>query len=130
MSKNSIPTQADLVVIGAGPGGYHAAFHAAELGLDVTLIDPEENPGGVCLHRGCIPAKSWLQTADVFSEVANAAEFGVITSAPQLDWEAALARKNGIVSRLHGGLTGLMKQRKVISPQKLNHPKEGPPEGK
>ena len=57
MPDNNIPATAQLVIIGAGPGGYAAAFKAAELGLAVTLIDPEDNPGGVCLHRGCIPSK-------------------------------------------------------------------------
>ncbi|MCJ7726457.1 MAG: dihydrolipoyl dehydrogenase [Acidimicrobiia bacterium] len=102
----------DVAIIGGGPGGYAAALYAHNFGLSVALVEREQ-VGGTCLHRGCIPAKSWLQTAEVFSEVAHAAEFGVITSAPTLDWATALARKNSIVSRLHGGLTGLMKQRKV-----------------
>jgi len=102
----------DVAIIGGGPGGYAAALYAHNFGLSVALIE-RELVGGTCLHRGCIPAKSWLQTAEVFSEVARAAEFGVMTSAPTLDWGAALARKNGIVSRLHGGLAGLLKQRKV-----------------
>jgi len=102
----------DVAIIGGGPGGYAAALYAHNFGLTIALVEREQ-VGGTCLHRGCIPAKSWLQTAEVFSEVANAAEFGVLSSAPTLDWGAALARKNSIVSRLHGGLTGLMKQRKV-----------------
>ncbi|MBU1227686.1 MAG: dihydrolipoyl dehydrogenase [Actinobacteria bacterium] len=102
----------DVAIIGGGPGGYAAALYAHNFGLSVALVE-RELVGGTCLHRGCIPAKSWLQTAEVFAEVAHAAEFGVISSPPTLDWTVALARKNGIVDRLHGGLTGLLKQRKV-----------------
>jgi dihydrolipoamide dehydrogenase len=102
----------DVAIIGGGPGGYAAALFAHNFGMRVALVE-RELVGGTCLHRGCIPAKSWLQTAEVFSEVAHAAEFGVITSAPSLDWGAALARKDGIVGRLHSGLAGLLKQRKV-----------------
>ncbi|MEJ2523940.1 MAG: FAD-dependent oxidoreductase [Desulfuromonadales bacterium] len=75
MSK--IPKKSQLVVIGAGPGGYAAAFRAAELGMDVTLIDPETNPGGVCLYRGCIPSKALLHVAKLVSETREATEIGV-----------------------------------------------------
>jgi len=102
----------DVVIIGGGPGGYAAALYSHNFGLSVALVE-RELVGGTCLHRGCIPAKSWLQTAEVFSEVSHAADFGVITSAPTLDWATALGRKNDIVGKLHGGLTGLMKRRKV-----------------
>jgi dihydrolipoamide dehydrogenase len=68
MSETTIPAKAGLVVIGAGPGGYAAAFKAAELGLEVTVIDPEANPGGVCLHRGCIPSKALLHVAKLVDE--------------------------------------------------------------
>ena len=102
----------DEAIIGGGPGGYAAALYAHNFGLKVALVEREQI-GGTCLHRGCIPAKSWLQTAEVFSEVAHAADFGVVTSAPSLDWTAALERKNAIVERLHTGLTGLIKRRKV-----------------
>ena len=77
MSTNeTIPTSAQLVIIGAGPGGYAAAFKAVELGCDVTLVDPEVNPGGVCLHRGCIPSKALLHVAKLVSEAEEAAEIG------------------------------------------------------
>ena len=102
----------DVAIIGGGPAGYAAALYAHNFGLKVALVEREQI-GGTCLHRGCIPAKSWLQTAEVFSEVAHAADFGVVTSAPSLDWTAALERKNAIVDRLHTGLTGLIKRRKV-----------------
>ncbi len=66
-----------LIVIGAGPGGYAAAFLAADLGIDTTLIDSEKNPGGVCLYRGCIPSKALLHSAKVISESEKAKEFGI-----------------------------------------------------
>ena len=72
-NTEKIPASAQLVVIGAGPGGYAAAFKAVELGLNVTLIDPEANPGGVCLHRGCIPSKALLHVAKLVAEAEEAA---------------------------------------------------------
>jgi dihydrolipoamide dehydrogenase len=102
----------DVVIIGGGPGGYAAALYAHNFGLSVALVE-KAKIGGTCLHRGCIPAKALLQTAEVFTEVAGAAEFGIISSAPELDWPAAMERKNGVVDQLHKGLSGLMKHRKV-----------------
>jgi dihydrolipoamide dehydrogenase len=102
----------DVAIIGGGPGGYAAALYAHNFGLSVALIE-RGKVGGTCLHRGCIPAKAWLQTAEVFSEVAGAAEFGVMSSEPTLDWGRALERKNAVVHQLHSGLEGLLKQRKV-----------------
>lgn len=103
---------ADIVIVGGGPGGYAAALYAHNFGLDVALIE-KERPGGTCLIRGCIPAKQWLHIAEVFSTVAHAAEFGVNTSQPELDWQAALARKNQSVEGLVRGLGGLLKGRGV-----------------
>ena len=102
----------DVAIIGGGPGGYAAALYAHNFGLQVALVE-KGDLGGTCLHRGCIPAKSWLQTAEVFSEVGHAADFGVVVSAPSLDWPAARDRKQRIVDQLVKGLTGLMKRRKV-----------------
>ena len=113
MSKNSIPQQADLVIIGAGPGGYHAAFHAAELGLSVTLIDPEENPGGVCLHRGCIPSKALLHVAKLVNETSESAEIGVTFAPPEIDIEKVRAWKNEVVGKLTGGLGMKVQQKKL-----------------
>jgi dihydrolipoyl dehydrogenase len=113
MSTNSIPTQAELVIIGAGPGGYHAAFHAAELGLDVTLIDPEENPGGVCLHRGCIPSKALLHVAKVVNEAAESTEIGVTFGAPKIDIDRVREWKEEVVGKLTGGLGMKVKQKKL-----------------
>jgi dihydrolipoamide dehydrogenase len=103
---------ADIVIVGGGPGGYAAALYAHNFGLDVTLVD-KERPGGTCLIRGCIPAKQWLHIADVYTTVAHAAEFGVNASQPELDWSAALARKNQTVEGLVRGLGGLLKGRGV-----------------
>jgi dihydrolipoamide dehydrogenase len=98
--------------VGGGPGGYAAALYAENFGLSVTLID-KERPGGTCLLRGCIPAKQWLYIAEVFTTVAHAAEFGVDAGQPNLDWEAALARKNQTVEGLVRGLGGLLKKKGV-----------------
>lgn len=103
---------ADIVIVGGGPGGYAAALYAHNFGLDVTLVE-KERPGGTCLIRGCIPAKQWLHVAEVFSTVSHAADFGVVTSQPELDWQAALARKNQTVEGLVRGLGGLLKKRGV-----------------
>ncbi|HEU5112760.1 MAG TPA: dihydrolipoyl dehydrogenase [Acidimicrobiia bacterium] len=102
----------DIVIVGGGPGGYAAALYAENFGLSVALVD-EERPGGTCLIRGCIPAKQWLYVAEVFSTVSHAAEFGVVTEQPTLDWEAALARKTQTVEGLVRGLGGLLKKKGV-----------------
>jgi len=102
----------DVAIIGGGPGGYAAALYAHNFGLNVALIE-KERVGGTCLIRGCIPAKTWLKTAEVFSTVKNAAEFGVDVAEPTLDWQAALARKNNVVDGLVNGLAGLLQSRKV-----------------
>jgi dihydrolipoamide dehydrogenase len=85
---------AELVVIGAGPGGYAAAFLAADLGMDVTLVDPNPNPGGVCLYRGCIPSKALLHVAKVIHESGQAPNWGVTFSKPTFDLDTMRAWKN------------------------------------
>jgi len=102
----------DIAIIGGGPGGYASALYAHNFGLSVVLVE-KERVGGTCLIRGCIPAKAWIQSADVYSTVARAEEFGIITSEPEFAWPAALERKNKIVEGLVGGLSGLLKQRGV-----------------
>jgi dihydrolipoamide dehydrogenase len=102
----------DVVIIGGGPGGYAAALYAHNFGLKVALVE-KDRLGGTCLLRGCIPAKSWLQTAEVYTTVKRAAEFGVVSGDPALDWAGALARKNGIVDGLVKGLSGLLSARNV-----------------
>ena len=102
----------DVVIIGGGPGGYASALYAHNFGLSVALVE-KDSVGGTCLIRGCIPAKTWLQAAEVFTTVKRAAEFGVMASEPSFDWSAGLARKNQVVNGLVKGLSGLLKQRKV-----------------
>lgn len=103
----------ELVVIGAGPGGYRAAFMAADLGLKVTLIDPEKNPGGVCLYRGCIPTKALLYLTSIIKTAADAGELGVKFSPPEIDVQKAARWKDKVVKRLTGGLGQLLKARKI-----------------
>ena len=108
---NQLDTQ--LAVIGAGPGGYAAAFMAADLGLKVTLIDSQPNPGGVCLYRGCIPSKALLHIAGVILASQQAGEQGITFQPPHID-TAKLGRwKNDVVDQLTGGLGQLAKQRRV-----------------
>ena len=102
-----------FVVIGGGPGGYAAAFYAADLGMQVTLVDREANPGGVCLYRGCIPSKALLHVAKVASEAKHAAAWGLTYAEPKIDLDKLRAFKEGVVAKLTGGLGQLSKQRKV-----------------
>ena len=102
-----------LAVIGGGPGGYPAAFLAADLGLQVTLIDPEPNPGGVCLYRGCIPSKALLHVAKVIAEAHHAANWGIEFPDPTIDLDRLREWKDTVVKKLTGGLGQLSKQRKV-----------------
>jgi dihydrolipoamide dehydrogenase len=108
-----MPTSTQVVVIGAGPGGYAAAFYAADLGMQVTLVDPAVNPGGVCLYRGCIPSKALLHVADVVSEARHAEAWGVTFGAPKIDLDRLRGFKNKVVNQLTGGLGQLSKQRKI-----------------
>ena len=102
-----------LAVLGGGPGGYAAAFLAADLGLAVTLIDDAPNPGGVCLYRGCIPSKALLHVAKVIGDAREAEAWGVRFGAPQIDLAGVRAWKGSVVNRLTGGLGSLARQRKV-----------------
>jgi dihydrolipoamide dehydrogenase len=102
-----------IAVIGGGPGGYAAAFLASDLGLKVTLIDPELNPGGVCLYRGCIPSKALLHIAKLIDETRHAKNWGIDYSDPKIDLPRLRSWKEGVVKKLTGGLGVLSKQRKV-----------------
>ncbi len=104
---------ADVVVLGAGPGGYTAAFRAADLGQKVILIERWETLGGVCLNVGCIPSKALLHSAKVIAETEEMADHGIKFSKPKVDIKALRGWKDGIVSKLVGGLSGLAKARKV-----------------
>jgi dihydrolipoamide dehydrogenase len=106
-------TNLKVAVIGGGPGGYAAAFLGADLGLEVTLIDREKNPGGVCLYRGCIPSKALLHVAALINESRHAAAWGVEFGEPKIDLAKLRAFKEGVVAKLTGGLGIMSKQRKV-----------------
>jgi dihydrolipoamide dehydrogenase len=108
-----MPEQKKIAVVGAGPGGYAAAFLAADMGMDVTLIGQEQNPGGVCLYVGCIPSKALLHVAKVIGEAAHAERWGVSYGKPKIDVDKVRAFKEKVVNQLTGGLGQLAKQRKV-----------------
>jgi dihydrolipoamide dehydrogenase len=104
---------AQVVVVGGGPGGYAAAFLAADLGLKTALVDPELNPGGVCVYRGCIPSKALLHVAKLLAEARHANAWGVTFSEPTIDLDKLRAFKNQVVARLTSGTGLLAKSRKV-----------------
>ena len=105
--------KAQLVVIGAGPAGYPAAFHAADLGMDVILIDKDPNPGGVCLYRGCIPSKALLHAANIMVNAREAASIGITFKAPDVDIDKLRSWKCSVVDKLTGGLGQLTKARGI-----------------
>src|SRR5918999_3153245 len=102
----------DLVVLGAGTGGYSAAFRAAQLGLRVALID-ESKIGGTCLHLGCIPTKAMLESAELAERIRHAGDFGLKTVDPEVDYARVAQRRQEVVDRLHKGLQSLVKRNKV-----------------
>ena len=104
--------RADLVIIGGGPGGYAAALYGAAAGLDVAMIE-NQKVGGTCLHRGCIPAKALLETASVRRALAGAAEFGFTVDKPTMDFGVSQDRSQGVIDKLHSGLSSLLGSRKV-----------------
>src|SRR5437667_4094512 len=106
-------TNLAIALVGGGPGGYAAAFLAADLGMNVTLIDPEANPGGVCLYRGCIPSKALLHVAKLIEESHQAKDWGIEFSNPKIDLGRLRSWKEGVVKKLTGGLRQLSKQRSV-----------------
>ncbi|MFO7933966.1 MAG: dihydrolipoyl dehydrogenase [Bacteroidales bacterium] len=112
MSENN-GDKKELVIIGGGPGGYRAAFMAADLGLDVTLIDPEENPGGECLYRGCIPTKALLHLVKVKHSAVRADSTGIYFEPPRIELEEITRWKDSVVKKLTGGLGQLVKARKI-----------------
>jgi dihydrolipoamide dehydrogenase len=103
----------DLVILGGGNAGYAAAFRAVSLGLSVAMVE-KDKVGGTCLHRGCIPTKALLHSAELVDEIKEAGNFGVLVeSEPQVDWGKVLNFKDGVVGRMYKGLSGLVKARKV-----------------
>lgn len=111
--SGDVDMQAELVVLGSGPGGYTAAFRAADLGKKVILIEKEEVLGGVCLNVGCIPSKALLHIAEVVSEAPELEEAGVTFNKPKIDTKKLRAHKDGVIGKLTGGLMQMAKQRKV-----------------
>ncbi len=109
--SNDIKTQ--VVVLGAGPGGYSAAFRAADLGLDVVLVESRATLGGVCLNVGCIPSKALLHVAKVIDDAAAMASHGVTFGAPKIDLDKIRGWKEDVIGQLTGGLAGMSKARKV-----------------
>ena len=107
------PSSLRVAVVGGGPGGYAAAFLAADLGMKVTLIDPEVNPGGVCLYRGCIPSKALLHAAKLIEESRQAKNWGIDFGEPKVDVARLRSWKESVVKKLTGGLGQLAKQRSV-----------------
>jgi dihydrolipoamide dehydrogenase len=105
--------EAELVVIGSGPGGYVAAFRAADLGMDVTLVDLEKRPGGECLFRGCIPSKTLLFLAELLQDAQRCGEMGINFGKPQIDLNRMRGWKDQVIDRLTNGLLTLSKRRKV-----------------
>ena len=103
----------DVVVIGAGPAGYAAAFMASDHGRKVTMVDPEANPGGVCLYRGCIPTKALLHVVKTKREVSRAAEWGFTWQEPVVDLDTLRSWKNGVVAKLTKGVGSLARRREI-----------------
>src|SRR6202046_2143991 len=106
-------SQVNIAIVGGGPGGYAAAFLAADLGMTVTLIDPEVNPGGVCLYRGCIPSKALLHVAKLLEESHQSKDWGIEFAAPKIDLARLRSWKENVVKKLTDGLGVLSKQRKL-----------------
>jgi dihydrolipoamide dehydrogenase len=113
MVMGELSEETEVLVIGAGPGGYAAAFRAADLGMEVALVDVEERPGGVCLFRGCIPSKALLFLADLLHDARRVAEMGIKFAEPEIDVDRVREWKDGVVNELTAGLATLCKKRGV-----------------
>lgn len=111
--QGKVDHECDLLVLGAGPGGYSAAFRAADLGLNVVLVERYPTLGGVCLNVGCIPSKALLHTAAVMDEAKTMSKHGISFGDPKIDIDQLRAYKDGVIGKLTGGLAGMAKARKV-----------------
>ena len=108
----------DVVILGGGTGGYVAAIRASQLGLKTAIVE-RDKLGGTCLHNGCIPTKSYLRSAEVFTLAKNAADYGIEVGTATVNFEKVFARKNEIVGKLYQGVQGLMKKGKIDVYKKL-----------
>ena len=114
MSSNK---HTEILVVGSGPGGYAAAFRAADLGRDVVLVDKDPTLGGVCLNRGCIPSKALLHVSKVLEEAASLKNMGVTFAKPKIDINAVRSWKSKVVNQLSSGIEQMAKARKVTTIQ-------------
>lgn len=113
LALDAADVQCDVLVLGAGPGGYSAAFRAADLGLKVVLVERYASLGGVCLNVGCIPSKALLHVAAVMDEVRHMGDLGVDFGAPSLNLDKLRGHKDKVIGKLTGGLAAMAKMRKV-----------------
>jgi dihydrolipoamide dehydrogenase len=113
MAIGEVNHETEVLVIGAGPGGYAAAFRAADLGMEVTLVDMEKRPGGECLFRGCIPSKTLLYLTELLHDARRSGDMGINFSEPQIDLEKIRAWKGQVIDKLANGLVTLCKRRRV-----------------
>ena len=114
MVMGEFTQETEVLVIGGGPGGYAAAFRAADLGLDVTMVDTEPRPGGVCLFTGCIPSKTLLYVTELMYDARRAKEMGIAFPEPQVDIDRLRNWKNEVIDKLANGLVELTKRRGVL----------------
>ena len=113
MVMGELTQEAEVVVIGSGPGGYAAAFRAADLGLDVTMVDPGARPGGVCLYKGCIPSKTFLYLTELIHDAAKAETMGISFGKPRIDLEALRTWKGKVIDQMANGLVSLNNRRGI-----------------
>ncbi len=113
MVMGELTQEAEVLVIGSGPGGYAAAFRAADLGLDVTMVDPGARPGGVCLYKGCIPSKTLLYLTELIYDAARAEAMGVSFGKPKIDLAALRAWKGKVIDQMANGLVSLNNRRGI-----------------
>ena len=106
MVMGELAQDTELLVIGSGPGGYAAAFRAADLGMDVTMVDTAPRPGGVCLHKGCIPSKTFLFLSELIFDAARAKDMGVSFGPPRIDLPGLRRWKAEVIDRMAAGLDG------------------------
>jgi len=113
MVMGELEQETEVLVIGSGPGGYAAAFRAADLGMDVTMVDPAPRPGGVCLYKGCIPSKTFLFLSELIYDAARAENMGITFSKPRIDLKALRAWKGNVIDSMANGLVSLSNKRSV-----------------